>query len=122
MKLRIDTDREEDGRWIADVPALPGVTVYGESREAAIERAKVLSLRVLADCLEHHEPVAVPLDNWFRPDAAADAEDLALAESQVALAAEVLEPEDFSDWPGYPSDEEVRQIRRERELAREVGH
>ena len=107
MKLKIDTDREADGRWIADVPALPGVTVYGDSREAAIERAKVLSLRVLADHIEHHERLSLPINNWFRFDLAADADDAALAQSQLALAAEVLEPEDFSDWPDYPSDDEV---------------
>jgi predicted RNase H-like HicB family nuclease len=59
MALTIEVEREEDGRWIAEVPELPGVLVYGQTRQEAVERAQVLSLRVLADRLEHGE--AVPL-------------------------------------------------------------
>jgi predicted RNase H-like HicB family nuclease len=55
--LRVQLDREEDGRWIAEVPELPGVLVYGQSREEAIERAKALALRVMADRLEHGEEI-----------------------------------------------------------------
>jgi predicted RNase H-like HicB family nuclease len=53
----VEVDREDDGRWIAEVPDLPGVQAYGKTREEAIERAKALSLRVLADRLEHGESV-----------------------------------------------------------------
>ena len=55
--LMIEIEREEDGRWIAEVPALPGALAYGQSREEAIERVQVLSLRVLADRLEQGESV-----------------------------------------------------------------
>ncbi len=55
--LRVEVERENDGRWIAEVVDLPGVLAYGESREEAIERAQALSLRVLADRLEHGEDV-----------------------------------------------------------------
>jgi predicted RNase H-like HicB family nuclease len=55
--LNVEVEREEDGRWIAEVPDLPGVQAYGQTREEAIERAKALSLRVLADRLEHGESV-----------------------------------------------------------------
>ena len=55
LKLRITLDREEDGRWIAEVPDLPGVMVYGRTRRAAVVAAKVLALRVLADRIEHGE-------------------------------------------------------------------
>jgi predicted RNase H-like HicB family nuclease len=55
--LRIEVEREEDGRWLADVVDLPGVMSYGETRQEAIERAQTLSLRVLADRLEHGESV-----------------------------------------------------------------
>lgn len=55
--LRVDVEREDDGRWIAEVVDLPGVLAYGQTREEAIERAKALSLRVLADRLEHGEEV-----------------------------------------------------------------
>ena len=55
--LQVEVQREDDGRWIAEVAELPGVLTYGSSREEAIERAKALSLRVLADRLEHGESV-----------------------------------------------------------------
>jgi predicted RNase H-like HicB family nuclease len=55
--LRIEIDREDDGRWIAEIADLPGVLAYGETRDEAIERAKALSLRVIADRLEHGEEV-----------------------------------------------------------------
>ena len=56
-KLVIEVEREDDGRWIADVPTLPGVMVYGETREEALARVEALALRVLADRLEHGEAV-----------------------------------------------------------------
>lgn len=101
MKLKIDTDRDADGRWIAEVRALPGVVVYGDSQRAAIDRAKVLALRVLADRIEHAECLPVPVDNWFRSDEA-DADDSAIGLAELALAAKILEPEDFSHWKSYP--------------------
>jgi len=55
--LRVEVEREDDGRWIAEVVDLPGVLAYGQSREEAVERAKALSLRVLADRLEHGEAI-----------------------------------------------------------------
>ena len=55
--LRVEVEREDDGRWIAEVVDLPGVLAYGQTRDEAIERAKALSLRVLADRLEHGEEV-----------------------------------------------------------------
>lgn len=56
-KLIIETDREDDGRWIAEVRALPGALAYGQTRDEAIARVQALSLRVLADRLEHGEEV-----------------------------------------------------------------
>ncbi len=55
--ITIEVEREDDGRWIADVVDLPGVLTYGQTREEAVERAQVLALRVLADRLEHGESV-----------------------------------------------------------------
>ena len=55
--LRIEFDREVDGRWIADIPALPGVTVYGRTRKQALTAVEALALRVIADRLEHREAV-----------------------------------------------------------------
>ena len=57
MNLKIEIDCEEDGRWIADVPDLPGVMVYGKDRREAIARVKALALRILADRLEHGEEI-----------------------------------------------------------------
>lgn len=55
MNLAIELDREDDGRWIAEVLNLPGVMVYGQTREEAIVLVEALTLRVLADRLEHGE-------------------------------------------------------------------
>ena len=55
MQLAIELEREEDGRWIAEVPALSGVLAYGQSRDQAIAMAQALALRVLAERLEHSE-------------------------------------------------------------------
>ena len=49
MKLRIETEREADGRWITDVVDLPGVMVYGMNKAAAIGKAKILAHRVIAE-------------------------------------------------------------------------
>lgn len=55
--LEIDVEQETDGRWIAEVPALPGVLAYGESETDARSKAAALALRVMADRIEHGEPV-----------------------------------------------------------------
>lgn len=61
MHVSIESEREEDGRWLAEVPQLPGVLAYGDSRNEALSRAQVLALRVLAERLEHGERVAEPI-------------------------------------------------------------
>jgi predicted RNase H-like HicB family nuclease len=55
--MKIEIEREEDGRWIAEIPELPGVMAYGNKRDEAIAKAQVLALRVLADRLEHGEEI-----------------------------------------------------------------
>jgi len=55
--VNIEVEREEDGRWIAEVPDLPGVMAYGKTKEEAISKVEALSLRVLADRLEHGEEI-----------------------------------------------------------------
>jgi predicted RNase H-like HicB family nuclease len=57
QKMIIETEREEDGRWIAEVPDLPGAMAYGKTRDEAISKVKALALRVLADRLEHGEEI-----------------------------------------------------------------
>jgi predicted RNase H-like HicB family nuclease len=51
----VEIEREEDGRWLAEVPALPGVLAYGETEEEAVAKVQALALRVVADRLEHGE-------------------------------------------------------------------
>lgn len=60
--LKIEIEQEDDGRWIAEVPELPGVMVYGESRQEAIAHIQALTLRVLADRLDHGEAVPQMVD------------------------------------------------------------
>ncbi len=55
MTLGIELEREDDGRWLAEVPTLAGVMRYGETRNDAIARVQALALRVIADRLEHRE-------------------------------------------------------------------
>jgi predicted RNase H-like HicB family nuclease len=53
----VELEREEDGRWIGEVPDLPGVLTYGRTRDEAVAKAKALAFRVLADRLEHGEDI-----------------------------------------------------------------
>ena len=62
--MKIDMEREEDGRWIAEVPEHPGVMVYGENRDKAIARVEALALKIIADRIEHGEE-APDIDGVF---------------------------------------------------------
>ena len=53
--MLIEVEREIDGRWIAEVPELPGAMAYGETQDEAVCKVKVLALRIAADRLEHGE-------------------------------------------------------------------
>lgn len=55
MDLPIESEIEQDGRWIAEVVVLPGCLAYGGSRQEAVSRVQALALRVIADRLEHGE-------------------------------------------------------------------
>jgi predicted RNase H-like HicB family nuclease len=55
MNFELESEREDDGRWLAEVPQLAGVLAYGTTRDEAIAKAQVLALRVLAERLEHGE-------------------------------------------------------------------
>jgi predicted RNase H-like HicB family nuclease len=55
VKFRVDVERETDGRWLAEVPELPGVLAYGSSAREAQAKVQALALRVVADRLEHGE-------------------------------------------------------------------
>jgi len=57
--LKIEIEQEKDGRWIGEVPELPGVLVYASTPEEARTKVTALALRVIADRIEHGEPVPV---------------------------------------------------------------
>lgn len=66
MTLTIEIEQEEDGRWVAEVPSLPGVMAYGNTQTDAYARVQALALRVLADRLEHGEAVPELLNVTFQ--------------------------------------------------------
>ena len=55
--IRVELDREDDGRWFGDVPSLPGVIAYGQTEAEARANTLALAFRVIADRIEHHEPL-----------------------------------------------------------------
>ena len=55
VTLTIELEREADGRWLAEVPTLPGVLCYGQDRDEAVAKVQALALRVIAERLEHRE-------------------------------------------------------------------
>lgn len=55
MRLTIELEREDDGRWIAEALELPGVMCYGETRDQAICNAERLAIEVIADRIAHGE-------------------------------------------------------------------
>jgi predicted RNase H-like HicB family nuclease len=64
LKFQIELDREEDGRWIAEIAALPGVMAYGKTKQEAVAKVKALALRVLADEVEKEKkdkPLAISI-------------------------------------------------------------
>jgi len=66
MNLAIELEQEDDGRWLAEVIDLPGVLVYGQTREEARVRVQALALRVLADRLEHGESASEMMSVSFK--------------------------------------------------------
>ena len=71
MHFAVELEREDDGRWLAEVLELPGVLAYGGTKEEAVARAQALALRVIAERLEHGEAGAEFLDLHFRAATAA---------------------------------------------------
>jgi predicted RNase H-like HicB family nuclease len=66
VTFTIELEREEDGRWIAEVPALPGVLCYGQDRDEAVAGVQALALRVIAERLENREAPAEFLNVTFQ--------------------------------------------------------
>lgn len=67
MNLTLEIELENDGRWLAEVPQLPGVLAYGVTRDDAMAKAQVLALRILAERIENGESTPVSL-NLSVPD------------------------------------------------------
>jgi predicted RNase H-like HicB family nuclease len=61
MDFTLEYEQEQDGRWIAEVPELPGVLAYGATSDEAMAKAQVLALRALAEQLEHGEAIPRPI-------------------------------------------------------------
>ncbi|MGH9431717.1 MAG: type II toxin-antitoxin system HicB family antitoxin [Terriglobia bacterium] len=65
MAYIIELERESDGRWIAEIPSLPGVMAYGKTKGDAIKAVEVLALRVIADRIEGKKKPGKSLDVSF---------------------------------------------------------
>lgn len=61
MELSLECEREEDGRWLAEVPRLPGVLVHAATENEAVARVEVLAMRVLAERIEQSEARPQPI-------------------------------------------------------------
>ena len=66
LTLTIETERETDGRWIAEVMEIPGVMAYGETRKDALAKAQALAMRVIAERIEHGEDETALVSLSFR--------------------------------------------------------
>ncbi|HTU55262.1 MAG TPA: type II toxin-antitoxin system HicB family antitoxin [Acetobacteraceae bacterium] len=65
MRLKVEIEREEDGRWIAEVPAIPGALAYGTTAAEARTNVVALAFRVMAERIEHGEPIPRAAGNLF---------------------------------------------------------
>jgi len=65
VTFSVELEREADGRWLAEVPSLPGVLCYGRDRDDAVAKVQALALRVIAERLEHREAPAEFLNVSF---------------------------------------------------------
>lgn len=66
VAFSIELEREDDGRWLAEVPLLAGVMCYGSDRDEAVARVQALALRMIAERLEHREAPAEFLNVTFQ--------------------------------------------------------
>lgn len=65
--MQIEIEREKDGRWLTEIPDLPGVMAYGQTQAEAVAKVKALALRVMADRLEHGEAIPELVDVFSVP-------------------------------------------------------
>lgn len=55
MRFTVETELESDGRWIAEIPQVPGALAYGKTKEEATNKAYAIALRSIADDVEHSQ-------------------------------------------------------------------
>ena len=67
MNFHIEYEQEDDGRWLAELPGIPGVLAYGSTAEEAMAKAETLALRVLAERIESGEHRPLPISIEFVP-------------------------------------------------------
>nr|VFK28362.1 MAG: Predicted nuclease of the RNAse H fold, HicB family [Candidatus Kentron sp. MB]VFK29461.1 MAG: Predicted nuclease of the RNAse H fold, HicB family [Candidatus Kentron sp. MB]VFK74787.1 MAG: Predicted nuclease of the RNAse H fold, HicB family [Candidatus Kentron sp. MB] len=65
MQFTVETERESDGRWIAEITDIPGAMKYGRTRDEAIARAEALTLRAVAERIETGEQPVEPIHILF---------------------------------------------------------
>ena len=65
MNFSIEYEQEVDGRWLAEVPELPGVLAYGTTAEESMRKVEILALRVIAERLENGESQPIPIHFSF---------------------------------------------------------
>lgn len=65
MKFHIEYEQEDDGRWLAEVPEIPGVLTYGATANEAMAKVEVLALRTLAERIETNESLPMPISIDF---------------------------------------------------------
>ena len=63
--LRIEIQREQGGRWIGEIPELPGVMAYGATEAEARTNTIALAFRVIGDRMTNGEPVPINADDYF---------------------------------------------------------
>ena len=65
VKFMVETELETDGRWIAEIPQVPGALAYGATKEEAVNKAYAIALRSIADDVEHSNaapPTSISLE------------------------------------------------------------
>ncbi len=64
MNYHIEYEQEDDGRWLAEVPEIPGVLAYGMTANEAMAKAEILALRIIADSIEAQEqqPMSINIE------------------------------------------------------------
>ncbi len=67
--MKIEVEKETDGRWIAEIPELPGVMAYGDSKKEAVAKSEALALRIIAERIDHGESIP-ELGKMFSVEAA----------------------------------------------------